>query len=95
MTKKIYHTSVREIIQNCEEGFVEFQKADGTLRPIFFRKLDPKKDVKGTGQKVIQNNYTNVFDIDAEGIRCVTHNRVKRMKVNGVEYTVVPLPETN
>ena len=68
----IYHTAIHEIIQNCEEtSFVEFQKADGSLRQMFFRKLDPKKDVKGTGRKVIQNNYTNVFDTDAEGLSLI------------------------
>jgi len=88
-THKILHTRVREILRSCEKsGFVQFQKADGTSRDMYFSNI-PAAKIKGTAPKVTQKDRTNVWDDDAEGIRCVTHNRVKRLEVNGITYVIV------
>jgi hypothetical protein len=69
---------------------VSFEKRDGTMRDMVCR-TGVTKGVKGTGMAYEPEDcdLMTVYDVEREGYRMVPYNSLKKLRVNGKEYTVV------
>lgn len=69
---------------------VSFEKRDGSTRDMVCR-TGVTKGVKGVGMayEPEEHDLMAVYDVECEGYRMIPLDSIKKVKVNGKEYTVV------
>ena len=92
--KSINTKTAKAMIDSIDNGQffgVTFEKADGTIREMNCRK-GVKKYLKGgkatyNGTNSDKGNI-GVYDMITGAYRCFNINRLKKLRIRGVEYTI-------
>lgn len=92
ITKNILELSVDDLIGFFDKerpATVTFLKKDGTLRTLT-GSSKVNKDINGKGAAYDAKAYgqVRIYDLEAEGWRTVTANRVKEVIADNVRYVV-------
>lgn len=82
--------NLKQFVENTNGKIfsVNFRKKDGSMREMVCR-TGVKKHLKG-GESTIagKENLVSVYDVQAEGYRCINLDTVTKVKYAGEEYVI-------